>query len=612
MIERSSAPSIPTKLEKWLEKGKKGKEVMLYTHDDLDGVFSAVVMKNYLLDHGFKIHGYGILNYQESWSATILDPNYINIAVDFAEDADGVDIYIDHHGQFTDEDFRGKTSIKTPTDSAYEGICDQLGIPVDELTLAAIDMVDSAKYDEYGVNVIDTLKFNEPDWLVDVIKRDNLTALQKKLTFVAAFNQLLKRSDHTTFIEVIHNLKDVSIYSIYDLFKKLYPKNNPITPDMAGFYGQSGFKLEDIAEDQELKGRFEEPYGWIKRKKFGREEDQPIIGYKSFTKDADWRINTMINKTRKSNHKQYIRSASHFKSMFFDGKEFDIPGYQIIGNLIFVQSGTWANAIRIRAIFEEDLYVNKNIPDVKYKVEGDMVDALKSLNGQYIYVHAEITGYLRNNINIKTLIDKNGDKIGMEGLVTVRGRDVYFTSKQPVLWLMLQYGNTLQVASWKNVNKYLRQHLPKLKDGTVVDNLGEYTKKLMDNLITHLDYKPYNGKRKAGGHIGIGNISNIIGRYEGEKYSSFKGMKFLDIFKNKMINDLSGVEWYDNFDWHSEDTKSLSKKMNERVVLTADIRTVNDKGEVIDAIGSSPNDPFTLYVKSKIEIPQASLPVLTT
>ena len=597
--KRSSAPSIPTKLERWLEKGKRGKEVMIYTHDDLDGIFSAVVMKNYLLDHGFKIHGYGILNYQESWSRMVLDPSYINIVVDFAEDCQGIgiDIYIDHHGIFEEGDVRGKTSIKTPTDSAYEGICDQLGIPVDELTLAAIDMVDSAKYDEYGINVIDTLKFNEPGWLANVIDRD-LTALQKKLTFVAAFNQLLKRSDHTTFIEVIHNLKDVSIYAIYDLFKKLYPKNNPITLDMAGFYSQSGYRLEDVSEDQELKGRFEEPYGWMKRKKYGREEEQPIIGYKSFTKDADWRINTMIKKTRNSNNKQYIRSATHFKTLFFDGKEFDIDGYQIIGNLIYVHSGTWANAIRIRAIFEEDLYVNKIIPDVDYKVEGDLIDVLKALNGQRICVHGEIEGYLRDKINIKTLIDKNGDKLGMEGLVIVKGRDVYFKSKQPILWLMLQYGNTLQVASWKNVNKYVRQDLPKLKDGTVVDNLGEYTKKLMDNLITHLNYKPYNGKRKAGGHIGIGNISNILGRYEDDKYKSFKGMKFLDIFKNKMISDLSGVKWHDNFNWHSTDSKKVERKINERIILTSDIRTINNKGEIIDAIGSSPNDPFTLYVNS--------------
>jgi len=598
MIERSSAPSIPTKLEKWLEKGKKGKEVMLYTHDDLDGVFSAVVMKNYLEDHGFKIHGYGIMNYQESWSRTILDPNYINIAVDFAEDNEGVDIYIDHHGVFEEDDFRGKTSIKTPTDSAYEGICDQLGIPVDEITLAAIDMVDSAKYDDYGVNIIDIIKFNEPGWLKDVISRNNLTAFQKKLTFAAAFNQLLKRSDYKTFIEVIHNLKDVSIYAIYSLFVKLFPENNPITPDMAGFYSQSNFTLEDVAEGK-LLGNYDEPYGWMERNKWGgRVEEMPIIGYKSFIKDADFRINTMINKVRRGN-KEYIRSSSHFVSNFFDGEKMNIPGYQIIGNLIYVHSGTWANALRARAIYEEDLYVHNTIPEVEYKVEGDMLNGLRNYHNQKIYIHGEITGYLRDHINIKTFMDKDSDKIGMEGLITVKGRDIYFKSKQPILWIMLQYGNTLQVASWKNIDKYVRGYLPVLKDGTIVDNLGEYTDKLLNNMRDVLGYTDRKGK--AGGHIGIGNVSNIVGHCRNEKYMTINGLKFIDIFKNKMISDLSGVKWSIGTDWGTGDREGPQSKMNQRVVLVDDIRIVNKKGEIIEARGSSPNDSYTLYVNSEIK-----------
>lgn len=598
MIIKSSAPSIPTKLEKWLKKGKKGKEVMLYTHDDLDGVFSAVVMKNYLLEHGFKIHGYGIMNYQESWSKTILDPNYINIAVDFAEDNEGIDIYIDHHGTFEKGEYRGKASIKTPTASAYEGICDQLGLPVDEITLAVIDMVDAAKYDDYGINVIDSIKFNEPGWLKDVIQRKNLTPLQKKLTFAAAFNQLLKRSDYKTFIEVIHNLKDVSIYAIYDLFVRLFPENNPITPDMAGFYSQSGFKLEDVT-DGDLLDEYAEPHGWIPRMKWGRYEDQPIIGYKSFEKDGDFRITTMTNKLRKGGKREYIRSSSHFVSKFFDGETMDIPGYQIIGNLIYVHSGTWANALRIRAIFEEDLYILNNIPEVEYKVEGEMVNGLRNYHNQVICVHGEITGYRRDKIDIKTFMDMNGDKLGIKGRIVVKGKDIYFVSKQPVLWLMLQYGNTLQIASWKNIDKYVRKYLPVLKDGTIVDDLGEYTDKLLKNMREHLGYT--DDKGKAGGHKGIGNISNIVGYYKGDKYLSLKGLKFIDIFKNKIISDLSGVQWMMGTDWGTGESERNENEINKRILLVDDIRTVNNKGEIIEARGSSSNDSFTKYVENVIK-----------
>ncbi len=44
-----AAPRIPNSPEYWTKKlGKKGKDVMIYTHDDLDGIFSAIAIKKYL------------------------------------------------------------------------------------------------------------------------------------------------------------------------------------------------------------------------------------------------------------------------------------------------------------------------------------------------------------------------------------------------------------------------------------------------------------------------------------------------------------------------------------------------------------------------------------
>ena len=122
-----SAPRIPKSEEYWLKKGKSGKDVCLIFHDDLDGITSAIIVKKYLKDHGFSIKKYGIINYQEGWQAFRIDSRLITIALDFAEDIPGCDVYIDHHGVFT-EDVRitqQRSSIKTKTGSAAEGIAMQ-------------------------------------------------------------------------------------------------------------------------------------------------------------------------------------------------------------------------------------------------------------------------------------------------------------------------------------------------------------------------------------------------------------------------------------------------------------------------------------------------------
>ena len=51
--EERALRTLPTDEEYWKRKGKTGKEVALYTHDDMDGIFCAIEMKKWLLDHGY-------------------------------------------------------------------------------------------------------------------------------------------------------------------------------------------------------------------------------------------------------------------------------------------------------------------------------------------------------------------------------------------------------------------------------------------------------------------------------------------------------------------------------------------------------------------------------
>ena len=195
-----------------------------------------------------------------------------------------IDFYLDHHGAFSEEDI--KKYMKSPvqkkkTGSAYEAICQSLGVPQDSLTLSVIDMIDSAKYQHYGVSWQRLLDFN----ISDIKKSEN-----KRLEFGADFNQFIKRSDTKTIISVIHNCKDASIYSIFNTMKSLYPEHNV--------------------------GRMGDP--------------------KQFIDDSSWRLGEMGRRVRGRSRKKIYNSQEEFLSAFQRSGLIQLDGYQIIVDF-FVQ-----------------------------------------------------------------------------------------------------------------------------------------------------------------------------------------------------------------------------------------------------------------------------------
>ena len=470
-----AAPRLPKSEDYWTKKGKTGKDVMIYTHDDMDGIFSAIVVKKYLKNAGFKIKGYGVLNYTDGWKNTSLDPKMINVVVDFAsmpdkEREDLIDFYVDHHGVYSDEEkehFKDKPVLKTKTDSAYEGICIQLGYTLNSEILDAIDMIDSAKYTHYKIDWRQLLDFSWESFK----KSEN-----PKLAFAAAFNQFLKRSDHKTIIEVIDNVDDVSIYAIYNTMKRLYPGNN---------------------------------------KNFRTGEPKDMLS------DAEWRLSTMAKRTRgKDTKKTIYKSADDFIKSNTSNGEIRLDGYQLIGDIAFVPSGTWANALRIRTILLED-YDSGVIPE-EHKVK----------------------------------------------------------------FCMLQYGNTIQVAAFDDMDKIFEK--PVLKGGSIVNDLGSYMNGLLKNFQEHLGYYEPDtsvGQEEitvSGGHGGIGTISNIIGKCNEDPC---KESRFLDMFKNKIISDLSGVKLPIKLKWITpKGGPNKAPKMDAKVMKKSDIRTINKFGDILEPV----------------------------
>ena len=324
--------------------------------------------------------------------------------------------------------------------------------------------------------------------------------------------------------------------------------------------------------------------------------------------------------------KNTIRTQGEFINKFWKNGKIKMEGYQILGNMMFVPSGTWANALRARSILETDMkkaiskldkeYGKKDslVPTIQYEITKDspLYDDLRTKVGQKVEVIGDIN-YVNDQlatINIKKDVSEdttegisgfidlywNGDeyqtklKSGLPILDKEKewheeDREKYgkliLRAKQPIFWILLQYGNTFQVASYHKLDNYDKQYLPKLKDGTIVDNLGNYCEVLLNNFEKHfgLDKNLVDGVTTvAGGHKGIGSISNVFGRATKIK----PGVRFLDLIKNKMIQDLSGIPWNNiGMAWgdESEERKPFKAKdtdYNKKTMLAKDIRDAQE------------------------------------
>lgn len=487
-----SAPRIPKSEEYWLKKGKSGKNVCLIFHDDLDGIVSAIIVKNYLKQQGFKIKKYGVINYQEGWAGFKIEKSLITIAVDFADNIDGCDVYIDHHGKFEDEvkHSQKRYAVKTQTGSAAEGIAQQLGVPFSNDTKDWIDMIDSARYSDYLVDIKGILDFD-----LKTITKDP----QAKLKFAAGFNQLIKRGDHRTFIEVVNASDQPSIFNIFRLFKLFYPKNNPNfkTGNEPEFVDDAKDRLKQMTK--RTRGEGEKHQGFDEEGKKIRYMDQ-----KDFW--SDFASDLLYDEIDDKGAPILDDSGKPVQSKKWQVK----PGvYQIIGNLMYVPSGTWANALRAKALFAQD--------------------------------------------------QENG-----------------ILPEDPKLnFVLLQYGNTLQLADLNTKMQDMKEDdLPKNIKGEPIKNLGKYTEGLVKNFETHLGYS--DARTVSGGHTGIGSISNIFGKC---KLSPYEGVKYLDMFKNKIINDISGVKWSLSMPWNEvEDVNKVvpPEEINKKLLNVEDVRSEKD------------------------------------
>jgi len=213
--------------------------------------------------------------------------------------------------------------------------------------------------------------------------------------------------------------------------------------------------------------------------------------------------------------KKSYKSQEEFLGDFQKGNTIKLDGYQIIGRLAFIPTGSWANALRARSIIEKDF---------------------------------------------------------MDGLI----------EEEPD-FILLQYGGTLQICSYKKISEI--DNPPVLKGGIKVDDLGVYMTSILKNFQKHFNYYEPDttiGQDEitvSGGHGGIGSISNIFGTC---KIGRYAGLKFLDMFKNKIISDISGVDFNLSIQWSEPaEYKSAEPQMDNKVILAKDVTTLDPRGRIL-------------------------------
>jgi hypothetical protein len=303
-----------------------------------------------------------------------------------------------------------------------------------------------------------------------------------RLIFAGAFNQLMKRSDYKTIIEVIHN-GTLSILKIFKLFKIFYPINN--------------LKVKRGVNKEEVRQRI------LRGDKWG--DIEGLVEVPQFVPDSIDRIQKMMLKTGGRYEKPFIHTFEDFMDFFWkdDENKFVFDGFAVIKNLVYVPVGTWANALRARAL-----------------------------------------------------------------IATVLGRH-----DKDIQFILLDYGSSLQVASYRNIDNM--GQLPILRGGEILNDLDKYTRVLLYFVLPRFFNFKYTGA-KAGGHKGIGNLSNILGRCEVDRY---KGIKFTDLMKNVIIRDITGIRnWNLSLVWNAnppEERETPAKIINQRLMMIDQIRKIN-------------------------------------
>jgi len=209
-----------TGLQNIKELTKDYKEAEIYFHVDLDGVTSAIGMREYLKRYGIKTMVAHRMQYgDEQWKASFPEKGRLAVLVDFSMGKVIMKIHSDHHTETKGAEITKQTGatsfVKSPSNAAY---ISQIISPSDLFPPAdakIISTIDSAAFAEQDITPDDIMravyKLN-PD--LDIMKNHRAMGF-------AVNKLLLTYKNKEGFLEnLVMNAKP-SLVSMFNLIKKL-------------------------------------------------------------------------------------------------------------------------------------------------------------------------------------------------------------------------------------------------------------------------------------------------------------------------------------------------------------------------------------------------------
>jgi len=213
----------------------------IYFHQDLDGVTTALAMKNYLEKNGIKVVDSEVIQYNDKeFAVKKPDANgdVMPVLVDFAHGKPMFVIHTDHHDRQAGAEETGAKSFR-PSRSNVETIS-QIVSPKDifpETDLRLISTIDSADFAKYDIT---------PEQVMNYIFRidKDKSLLQNKFAMGMVLNKLLLAfKNKPKFLENLVMNSGPSLYSILNQIKKemgerKLPKPEDLSSNQAAYIQQ--------------------------------------------------------------------------------------------------------------------------------------------------------------------------------------------------------------------------------------------------------------------------------------------------------------------------------------------------------------------------------------
>jgi hypothetical protein len=198
---------------------KEFNDVIIVTHQDLDGIISAIGMKHYFENQGFNVTGVQIIQYgDKEWSLKKSDPDkkILYCLCDFAHGKPMFTIHLDHHDRQAGVESGTSTNFRSARSNAET--ISQIVSPKDLFTnedILLVSTVDSANYSAQNISVDQVINY------LFKLDKSESASRNKMLLGLVANKLLLAFKNKPGFLEELVMTTTPSLMNLVQNIKRL-------------------------------------------------------------------------------------------------------------------------------------------------------------------------------------------------------------------------------------------------------------------------------------------------------------------------------------------------------------------------------------------------------